>query len=82
MVTEEEVLQDIHSWLFQGTMFEESRSTLFDINAEACQKEENEVRSGEQEKRDREEQEKQRFDTVVPDHLLRVRCPVCFACCP
>jgi hypothetical protein len=34
----------------------------------------------EQEKRDREEREKQRIDTVVlPVHLLQVRCPVCFA---
>jgi hypothetical protein len=81
MVTEEEVLQDLHSWLFQGTMFEESRSTPSDINAEVRKKEENEARRR-QEKRDREEPEKQRFETDVPVHLLRVCCSVCFACCP
>jgi hypothetical protein len=48
-----------------------------DINGEAREKEEDEARRREQEKRDREEREKQRLDTVA--HLLRVRCPVCFA---
>jgi hypothetical protein len=51
-----------------------------DINSEAREKEEDEARRREQVKRDREEREKQRFDSVVlPVHLLRVRCPVCFA---
>jgi hypothetical protein len=51
-----------------------------DINGEAREKEEDEVRRREQEKWDCEEREKQRSDTVVlPVHLLRVRCPVCSA---
>ena len=44
-----------------------------------ARKEEDEVRRGEQKKRDREEQEKQQFDTVVPPvRLPQVHCPVHF----
>jgi hypothetical protein len=50
-----------------------------DINGEAHEKEEDEARRRELEMRDREEREKQRFDTVVLPVHLRVRCPVRFA---
>ena len=64
------------TWFFQGSIFEESRSTPSDINAEAHKKEEGEGREA-----CRRGQEKQQFDGVVhPVHLLRVRCPVCFSC--
>jgi hypothetical protein len=55
-------------------------TVVSDINGEAREKEEDKDRMREQEKCDREEREKQRFDTVVlPIHLLRVRGPVCSA---
>jgi hypothetical protein len=55
-------------------------TTVSDINGEAREKEEDEARRRDPEKRNREERQKQRFDTVVfPVHLLRVRCSVCSA---
>jgi hypothetical protein len=66
--------------LFIATTNIDGWTRVSDINSEAREREEDEVRRKDQEKGNREERQRPRFDTVVfPVHLLRVRCSVCSA---